>query len=173
MTPCLRAPLRSCSALMAVAIVFLGVLFHAEEVRAQEDLVGIRAEMDASNLRLGEMGMGLFRVTMQVPDLQGHVSLVTAFIQNVQTDLDYLEALVQLFELSGDRNAAAAVVLYELEGATERMQLGAFEEHVMAEESSPSEPRSMHAVEQALLTELRLVIQLYSRTTDLLAPAGR
>ena len=158
-------------ALSAVAIVLLGTLLGAGALSAQDDLGGVRSEMDESNQRLGEMGMGLFRVTMQAPNLQSHVSLITAFIQNVQTDLDYLEALIQLFDLASDRDTAATVVLHELAGASERMQVEAFEEHVGSDESRRSEPRSMQVVEEQLLTELGAVVELYSRASDLLDPS--
>ena len=155
-------------ALPAGALIFLATLVDADRVSAQNDLDGIRAEMEESSLRLGEMGMGLFRVTMQVPSLQAHVSLVTGLIQSVQTDLDYLEAMIQLFGLAGDPGAAATVVLRELTGARERMQLDAFQEHVMSENNSTSTPRTVQVVEQQLLVELDNVVQLYSRASDLL-----
>ena len=109
-------------ALPAGALIFLATLVDADRVSAQNDLDGIRAEMEESSLRLGEMGMGLFRVTMQVPSLQAHVSLVTGLIQSVQTDLDYLEAMIQLFGLAGDPGAAATVVLRELTTASVHLE---------------------------------------------------
>ena len=163
-----RIPRRISRALAAVALVFIATFVDAGRVSAQNDLGGIRTEMDKSSLRLGEMGMGLFRVTMQVPSLQAHVSLVTGLIQSVQTDLDYLEAMIQLFDLAGDSGAAATIVLRELAGARERMQLDAFREHVMSEDNSTSTPRTIQVMKQQLLVELDRVVQLYSRASDLL-----
>ena len=168
-----RIPRRISRALPVVALVFLVTFVHAGRVSAQDELGGIRTEMEESSLRLGELGMGLFRVTMQAPRLQSHVSQVTGLIQNVQTDLDYLEALIQLLGLARDPGTAATVVLRELAGARERMQLDEFQEHVMSESNSTSTPRTVQVVEQQLLVELDLVIQLYSRTSDLLEPIAR
>ena len=165
-----RIPRRISRFFPAVALVFLVTFVAAGGVRAQDDLGGVRAEMEAISLRLGEMGMGLFRVTMQVPSLQAHVSLVTGLIQSVQTDLDYLEAMIQLFGLARDPDTTATVVLRELAGARERMQLDAFQEHVMSENNSTSTPRTVQVVEQQLLVELDGVVKLYARTSDLLEP---
>ena len=161
--PISRAPL-------AVALVLLVSFVDASRVSAQNDLTGVRSEMDEIGLRLGEMSMGLFRVTMQVPSLQSHVDLVTSLIQSVQTDLDYLEAMIQLSGLASDPGTAATVVLRELAGARERMQLGAFQQHVMEEENRTSIPRTVRVIEQQLLVELDRVVQLYSATSDLLEP---
>ena len=114
-----RIPRRISRAVPVVALVLLVSFVDAGGVSAQNDLGSIRSEMEESSLRLGEMGMGLFRVTMQVPSLQSHVSLVTGLIQSVQTDLDYLEAMIQLFGLARDPGTAATVVLRELAGARE------------------------------------------------------
>ena len=157
-------------ALPTVALVFLSAFFDAGRVSAQDDLESIRAEMEAISLRLGEMGMGLFRVTMQEPRLQEHVAQVTGLIQNVQSDLDYLGAMIQLFGLARDSDTAATVVLRELVGAGERMQLESFQEHVMSENNSTSTPRTVQVLEQQLLVELDRVVKLYSRTSDMLEP---
>jgi len=159
----------SCTPLVVTLVLLVGFV-DASRVSAQHDLTGVRSEMEEIALRLGEMGMGLFRVTMQVPSLQSHASLVTSLIHNVQTDLDYLEAMIQLFGLANDPGTAAAVVLRELAGARERMQLNAFQQHVMEEEDSTSIPRTIQVIEQQLLVELDRVVQLYSRTSDLLEP---
>jgi hypothetical protein len=157
-------------ALLTVALVLLVNFVDASRVSAQSDLTGVRSEMEEITLRIGEMGMGLFRVTMQVPSLQSHVSLVTNLIQNVQTDLGYLEAMIQLFGLASDPGMAATVVLRELAGARERMQLDAFQQHVMEEENRTSIPRTIQVIEQQLLVELDRVVRLYSLTSELLEP---
>ena len=163
-------PRRISCAPLAVTLVLLVGFVDASRVSAQNDLTGVRSEMEGIALRLGEMGMGLFRVTMQVPSLQSHASLVTSLIHNVQTDLDYLEAMIQLFGLANDPGTAATVVLRELAGAQERMQLDAFRQHVMEEENRTSIPHTIQVIEQQLLVELDRVVQLYSRTSDLLEP---
>jgi len=93
-------PRRISRALLAVALVLLVSFVEASRVSAQNDLTGVRSEMDEISLRLGEMGMGLFRVTMQDPSLQSHVSRVTSLIQSVQIDLDYLGEPIQFFGLA-------------------------------------------------------------------------
>jgi hypothetical protein len=163
-------PRRISHAFLAVALVLLVSFVDASRVNAQNDLTGVRSEMEEISLRLGEMGMGLFRVTMQAPSFRSHVSLVTSLIQSVQTDLDYLEAMIQLFGLASDPGTAATVVLRELAAARERMQLDAFQQHVMEEDNRTSIPRTIQVIEQQLLVELDRVVQLYSLTSDLLEP---
>jgi hypothetical protein len=165
-----RIPRRIFCFFPAVALAFLVTFVAVGGVHGQDNLDGVRVEMEESSLRLGEMGMGLFRVTMQVPSLQEHVAVVTGLIQSVQTDLDYLEAMIQLFGLARDSGTAATVVLRELAGAQERMQLDAFQQHVMSESNSSSTPRTVQVVEQQLLVELDGVVKLYARTSDLLEP---
>lgn len=165
--------LRMPAALSAAVLMLFASILAAAPLRAQTGLAGLRQEMESSMRRLGEMDMGLFRVTMQDPNLEQHVALVTALIQSVITDLDYLEALIELHGLASDPDAAAAVVLRELAGAEERLQLAAFEQHVTSEANSDTEPRTLQVAEQQVLDELRQVVGLYARTSDLIDPAVR
>ena len=165
--------LRFPATLSAAVLMLLATILAAAPLRAQTDLDGLRLEMESSMRRLGEMDMGLFRVTMQDPNLEEHVALVTTLIQSVITDLDYLEALIELHGFASDTDAAAAVVLRELAGAEERLQLAAFEQHVTSEANSDTEPRTLQVAEQQVLDELRQVVDLYARTSDLIDPALR
>ena len=163
-------PRLSTTRVVAVVVLLTSTLGSAP-VRAQTDLEAVRLEMESSMGRLGEIDMGLFRITMQDPNLEQHVSLVTTLIQSVITDLDYLEALIELHGLANDIDAATAIVLRELTGAEERLQLGAFEQHVASETNSNAAPRALQLAEQQVLEELRQVVDLYARTSDLIDPA--
>ena len=168
-----RILLRLPATLSAAVLMLLASILDTAPVRAQTDLDGVRLEMESSMRRLGKMDMVLFRVTMQDPNFEQHVSLVTTLIQSVITDLDYLEALIELYSRASDTDAAAAVVLRELTGAEERLQLAAFEQHVTSEANSNAAPRGLQIAEQQVLDELRQVVDLYAHMSDLIDPALR
>ena len=97
---------------------------------AQADLDAIRSEMEQIAQRLSNLSIGLTRVVMRDPRARSRVSLVSNFIMNVQIDLDYLGAMLEMVGLARDPDAAGSIVLREMGRAQERMQLEAFERDV-------------------------------------------
>jgi hypothetical protein len=135
--------------------------------RGQTELDRIRSDMEEQMRRLSQVETMLFRSSLQDPALQDHVQLVSSMTQSVQTDLDYLEALLQLYGLAGDPAAAGAVVLRELAGARQRLLLDEYEQHVESEENSAATGRGLQALERQILEELRRVTGLYDRASAL------
>jgi len=145
---------------------------HAH-AQTQSEIDELRVEMEASMERLGGLSMGLFRVTMQDPNLERHAMLTIDLLESVRTDLDYIEALLELYGLARDPSRAGLVVIRELDGIRDRMQLDAFEQHVQFEDDPASTPRGLQVVERELLTELRHSEELFGRARALVDPTAR
>jgi hypothetical protein len=162
-----RSP-RFVHTLPAVLALWAGVV-SARPLAAQTELEAIRTEMKAGVQRLVEIDYGMNRVVMQNPNVQSRVSLVRALVLNVQIDLDYLAAMMQLVGMAREPTSAAAVVLTELKGAQDRMLLDEFEQDVASREERGAVPsQALLIMEQQLVSELHQITALYGRTTEAL-----
>lgn len=155
-----------------LALVCLAALAHADPATAQSGVDGIRSEMKADVDRLTAIDYGLARVVMQDPRTAARVSPVRGFVMNVQVDLDYLSAMLQLVGLAREPSAAASVVLEQLEGAQDRMLLDEFEQEVMSREQQ-GVVSPLQSIEKELLDQLHRVRELYARTGEALGRSGR
>src|SRR5688572_24398552 len=115
---------------LALAVSLLAALAPARPVAAQTELETVRAQMKQGVERLAAVDYGLNRVVMQDPRIGSRTAVLKGLVQNVQVDLDYISAMIQLVGLARDPANAAPVVLGELKGARQRMLLQEFERDV-------------------------------------------
>ena len=152
---------------------FLASFVAFGSASGQTELERLRSDMEEQMGRLSQQEQMLFRSSIQDPGLQEHVQLVSTMTQSVQTDLDYLEALLQLYGLAADPAAAGTVVRRELAGARQRLLLDEYEQHIESEENSDATPRALQQLERQILDELRRVTALYDRASALVGGAPR
>jgi hypothetical protein len=158
---------------LPAAVILTAALACARPVRAQTELEAIRAEMKQDVEQLSRVDYGLTRVVMQDPRIGSRIGVLKNFVQNVQVDLDYLGALLELVEQARDPAAAAPVVLAQLKGARERMLLDEYERDVAERIERGLTPPALQALETELLGQLHRITQLYVRTEEALGRVGR
>jgi hypothetical protein len=159
--------------LLPVAVILAAALTNPRLAGAQTELEGIRSEMKQRVERLAAVDYGLNRVVMQDPRVGSRTAILKSFVQNVQVDLDYLSAMLELVGLARDPASAAPVVLGELKGARERMLLTEFERDVSERVERGLTPPPLQVLETELLSQLHQISELYTRTTELLERVPR